>query len=247
MRQLSRLAIAVGFLATAWSQASQAALIVTAGVDLGAQSGSVLENFDRVATGFSGSTTLTSGINLNITPGAQVVQGDSVGAYLAPVLSGNSGAGFGSANQAAGTDRTSYLAVGTNLGGNAGAAAEFILPTLAQSFGLLWGSVDSYNSLALYNGSTLIGTVSGSDVLALTGGRTTTATAYVNIQSDLVFNRVVATSAGNAFEIDNVSFTGATPAPAAVVAVPEPASLLLRGAGLLALGVVRRRPAPPQA
>ena len=82
-------------------------------------------------------------------------------------------------------------------------------PTLETYLGILWGSVDGYNSLSFYDGATLIGTVTGSDVMASPrGDQGANGTAYVNITATggSAFDRVVATSGGNAFEFDDVAF-----------------------------------------
>ena len=51
--------------------------------------------------------------------------------------------------------------------------------------------------------------------------------------SDLAFTRVIATSTSNAFEFDNVAYNP--------VNVPEPASMLLLGTGLVATAAFGRR------
>ena len=87
--------------------------------------------------------------------------------------------------------------------------------------GLLWGSVDAFNTLTFYNGATQLGIVTGTNVFAgANGDQGVNGTFYVNINSDTVFDRVVATSSDYAFEFDNVSFDvlnqGQTPLPASV-------------------------------
>jgi PEP-CTERM motif len=97
--------------------------------------------------------------------------------------------------------------------------------------------------LSFYNGATLIGTVTGSDVMASPNGdQGVSGTAYVNISATggSAFDRVVATSGGNSFEFDDVSFN-LTISTFAADPIPEPASLGLIGVGLLGLGFVRRR------
>ena len=108
----------------------------------------------------------------------------------------------------------------------------------AQSaFNLLWGTVDTFNSLnlELFDGTTLIGTdtVTGSAVAAAAGipaDGTTGAFVTVSDPTLGVFTSVVATSTTQAFEF----------VPGAA-AVPEPASLALLGFGLLSLGFVQHR------
>ncbi len=71
---------------------------------------------------------------------------------------------------------------------------------------------------------------------AATGDRVLNGTFYVNINSDLKFNRVEFTSSSYAFEFDNVAF-GERPIPPA----PLPAAAWLLISGLAGLGVLGRR------
>ncbi|MGI4802524.1 MAG: Npun_F0296 family exosortase-dependent surface protein [Janthinobacterium lividum] len=69
------------------------------------------------------------------------------------------GAAFGDAN---GVDTTNYIAVGV------GSRATVSMPTAVQSLGLLWGSVDAYNTLTFFsdvNGTgTNVGSLTGADL-----------------------------------------------------------------------------------
>ena len=123
-------------------------------------------------------------------------------------------------------DATNYLAV---LGGG---SEQIAFSSLETSFGLYWGSVDTYNSLTFYNGNVSVATISGADVdppLEANCGQTQYASnGYVLISALPQFDRVVAASSSNSFEFDNVVAGGAS-------AVPEPstwAMLLLGFAGL---------------
>jgi hypothetical protein len=103
--------------------------------------------------------------------------------------------------------------------------------------GLLWGSVDSYNSIAFYNGDDLIGTVAGAAIRnPANGDQGIGGTYYVNFEIEDGFDRVLLISNGFSFEIDDLAFGGDY-----LRQIPEPASALLLGAGLIALGGSRRR------
>jgi hypothetical protein len=134
-------------------------------------------------------------------------------------------------------DTTNYMAV---LGGG---SEQIDFTGLKTSFGLYWGSVDTYNSLTFYDGSVAVATISGADVappLAANGGQTDYASnGYILISALPQFDRVVAASSSNSFEFDNVAAGGMS-------AVPEPstwAMLLLGFAGLGYAGL-RRSKAP---
>ncbi len=100
-------------------------------------------------------------------------------------------------------DASNYMAV---LGGGSETIAYDQPRT---SFGLYWGSVDNYNVLQFYNGTTLEATVTGLDVsppMLANGGQTDYASnGYVVISALPTFTSVVVSSSGNSFEFDNVA------------------------------------------
>jgi hypothetical protein len=182
--------------------------------------------------------TLPAGVTYSFTPDAAFVTGSSSGVYAAPYLSGNNGVGFGSGggNQANGVDTTQYVTTGST-GAHAGAQFTISFTSSQQYFGLLWGSVDTYNTLSFYNGATLVGTITGSQVTpSATGDQGANGTYYVNINAD-PFTSVRFTSSQYAFEFDNIAW-GSKP-----IGTPEPGSLALLGLGLFGLGMTRRRKA----
>lgn len=131
--------------------------------------------------------------------GAGAVAGpDAPGFCAAPFISGGNGTIFGNL-QENGQNQTQYLTTGIG-------QVTMELDDYHQYFGLLWGSVDHYNSLSFYDGSTLLFNFTGLDVDGIANGNQgASGTLYVNIESDTPFNRVVASSTAYGFEFDNVA------------------------------------------
>jgi PEP-CTERM motif len=127
-----------------------------------------------------------------------------------------------------GDDNNNYMAV---LGGG---TEDINYSSLRDSFGLYWGSVDIYNSLAFYNGNTLVATVTGSEVdppMLADGDQTGFGSnGYVLINSLPKFNEVVVASTADSFELDNV-----------VAGVPEPSTWAMMLLGFAGLGYAAYR------
>jgi hypothetical protein len=202
------LSVALAMLGLAVGPVAHAAISVSGSVG-GAPTGVFKVNFDDLALGSAGgvATGPNGSVTVAFTDDGGVVTGEDAALYAAPVLSGGNGLGFGPGNtdQANGDDTTPYLITG--LGS--------VTLTFSESqtyLGLLWGSVDSFNTLEFYSGATLVGTVTGSDVLASPNGdQGVLGTLYVNITSTIPFDRIVATSTGRTFEFDNVAFNPTIP------------------------------------
>jgi PEP-CTERM motif len=130
-------------------------------------------------------------------------------------------------------DTTNYMAV---LGGGS-ETITFSSSSLMNSFGLYWGSVDTYNLLTFFNGSTAVATITGSDVqppMLANGGQTDYASnGYVVIGALPFFDSVVVSSSANSFEFDNVlAGVGTTQ----FSAVPEPSTWAMLLVGFAGLG-----------
>jgi hypothetical protein len=169
-------------------------------VNGGAATGSPKLNLDTLALG-NAAQVIDAQLQVSFTGSGGVVQNSSNGLYAAPFVSGSNGVGFGSPDQPNGIDGTRYLSTGIgSVVLNFGASQTY--------FGLLWGSVDNYNTLAFYDGADLVGTFSGLDVwAAANGNQGQQGTFYVNFESfNGSFNRIVATSTNYAFEFDNIAY-----------------------------------------
>jgi fibronectin-binding autotransporter adhesin len=122
---------------------------------------------------------------------------------------GNAGVVHGSSSVSAapyvgnGTqDGSNYLSIG------AGAHETITFDHQQNSFGLYWGSVDSFNGIQFYNGDKLVTSYDGSDIAPLlaNGGQGSFASnGYVELLDLAPFTKVVLTSSQNAFELDNIS------------------------------------------
>ena len=88
-----------------------------------------------------------------------------------------------------------------------GAGVTFAYAATQYYFGILWGSVDSGNTLSFYNGTTLIYTLTGSQVsTSANGSQGSSGTDYVNINfSQLGYTSVVATTSAPAFEFAQIA------------------------------------------
>jgi hypothetical protein len=117
-----------------------------------------------------------------------------------------------------------------------GGTASFSFTSPQNAFSLLWGSVDSFNNLIFLNNSTVVGTVTGTQILALAGigdagFQGQGGSSWVKIFSTEDYNQVELTSNGNSFEA--LAFQSAL--------LPEPSFYGVLGLGLVTLFLANRR------
>ena len=93
-----------------------------------------------------------------------------------------------------------------------GTGVTFTYGATQHYFGIEWGSVDTYNTLTFYNGSTVIYTLTGGQVTSsANGSQGSSGTDYVNINfSQLGFTSVVASSTSAAFEFASIASSPTT-------------------------------------
>jgi len=199
--------------------------ITVSSVNGGAATGSPKLNLDSLVLGNS-TQWADAVIKVSFTGTAQVVQGAAGGLYAAPFVSGSNGVGFGNP---VGADTTHYLSTGIG---------SVVLDFTSQQnyFGLLWGSVDNYNTLEFYNGASLVGSFTGTAIWAsANGNQGQQGTFYVNFNdTNGSFNKVVAKSSQYAFEFDNIAYNGQ--------GVPDGgATLAFVGLAFAGLAAVRRK------
>jgi hypothetical protein len=211
---LIKQALTAALLMAGIASASQAATISFGGVTAGDGSG--------LTTAVAGATVYTFNDSSH-----DDYSGD--GSVLSESISGMSAAPAG--------DSTAYLSVAYPKA----AGVETFLAASGNSynyFGLYWGSIDDYNSLAFYKNGALVTTVSGLDVIAMGTQLGDQAAAgsnrYVNIDFGTgSFDRIDFTTTQYAFESDNHAFANTS--------VPEPGTLSMMALGLLGAAAAARR------
>jgi hypothetical protein len=216
--------LALGLAASAFADS-----FTLSSVNGGAAFGSPKLNLDGLLLGNSAQAADAT-LTVSFTGSGAVVQGAENAVYAAPFVSGSNGLGFGSPNQPGGADTTRYLSTGIG-----SVVLEF--SSSQTYFGLLWGSVDNYNTLSFYSGGNLVGAFNGLDVWAsANGNQGEQGTFYVNF-TDLngSFDKIVASSTQYAFEFDNIAYNTGNGVP------DTGATVAMLGLAFAGMAALRRR------
>ena len=214
-------ALAGAVVASVFVTVAAHAVTITATDATGATSSPfVLANFGTASTSGLVSTApiMMSNSTITFAPNASTPQ--------AGVYSGNTANKSLSPFTGTGLTASNYLVAEPN------DPVNFAFTSAQTSFSLLWGSVDTYNSLSLTFTSgttTTTTTITGAQVISAVGSSYKGGSAFVTISGVGPFTNAAATSTTAAFEF----------VPAGQV--PEPASIAILGGGLAGLGMIRRR------
>jgi hypothetical protein len=224
--RLCALALLAAPLSLAAGAAHATAILTYTATDEGSAAppaGDVLQTYTPPTTGsgtidYSNGTTVTFANPSGSAYPAQAVNGTVLNQYAAPVA----------ANGQAVTGNYYSTGLGT-------VNIQFATPQ--NYLGVLWGSVDLGNDLFFYSNGNLVGEITAADFdSAANGSQAYGGSYFVNAGvTGGSFNQVVATSSFVSFELANVE-GGSAPS-----SVPEPSSLALLGAALIACGIAGRK------
>jgi hypothetical protein len=127
-------------------------------------------------------------------------------------------------------DNTNYMAI------IAGRSETIAFNAAQSSFGLLWGSIDSYNTIQFFNGSTPVTTVINGGQLGFpinaNGDQSSPDSNRYITFSGFDFTSVVLGSSQNSFEFDNIT---------TVAAVPEASTWAMLIMGFMGVGFAAYR------
>jgi hypothetical protein len=208
------LALSVGAVLFMASSAANAVIIASSTGPDSPISGTTID-FNSIAPGTTG--TIPAG-STTLAGGGVVVNGSLANSYAAPASTGNF------------VDTTNYMAI------LSGKTETITFAALQSSFGLLWGSIDGFNTIQFFDHGSPVTIVIHGDGLGVpinaNGDQNSpNSNRYVTF-SDITFDSVQLFSGQNSFEFDNVT---------TVAAVPEASSWAMMIIGFLGVGLLAYR------
>jgi hypothetical protein len=194
----------------------------------------------------------TAGVSYATNYGAYLPPGVSAGSPAPVATSGNSGTQQSPFFNNATSGNNSYWVVGGP--GVNPTPAYLLLDSLQTSFTLLWGSIDTYNTITFLSGDSVVGSITGSDVINQIGALSAIATnpppgtgtgaGNFNVVALLTLSTACAietrTVNGGCGSFNKIKFESSTNALEFAL-VPIPPAALLFGTALAGVGFMSRR------
>jgi hypothetical protein len=210
------LALSVGAVLFMASSAANAVVVISSSAGPNSPISGTTIDFNSNSVGTTGSFSVGS---TSFGGGGVVVNGSLSNSYAAPASTGNFA-----------PDATNYMAILANQTETISFAA------LQSSFGLLWGSIDGFNTIQFFDhGVAVTGVIHGDGLgvpINANGDQASpNSNRYVTF-SNIVFDSVQLFSGQNSLEFDNVT---------TVAAVPEASSWAMMIIGFLGVGLLAYR------